>query len=178
MSIVLGGSLSTFIFGSLAALASAVKATSTTAIVEPSVFRIFADMGAPYLVAKTYDDIVLDDESAVSLELDAEKPSYLAGGLIRSSKLSDPMKDLSGSIGGPVLTREEGRIISLALGSHHDRLILWRREAREFAKALGLNPSPPLAVVLEAYQKGVIDGEEFVRLFYSLMNKIETGDGQ
>lgn len=165
MSLVLGGSISTFLFGNLAVLASAVKATSARVIVQPEVIKAFNQAGFPFLIARMYDDIVMDNRSAMEFLLNTEElPPYLTNGLIRNAKLSESMITLSKELVKHNISEEEARIISLAVGSHHDRLIMVRREARDLARALGLNPLSPLVVLVEALENDLINLKEYSRL--------------
>ncbi len=157
------------LFGGLAAL-SAAKATSSKVIVESEVFRLFPSMGFPWLLTKTYDDIVMDAESLAELVSDRELPPYHKWELITPLKKNSPMNRLASLLREEGLTKGESRIISLAAGSHHDRLFLLRPKARRVAKSLNLNPSPPLVAATEALKKGVIDANEFTWLSWQLTN--------
>ncbi len=160
------------LFGGLASISAASKATSSKAIVQPEVIRAFTLAGFPWLMAEIYDEIIMDDESSATFSLDEELPPYHVHGLITSVAMHESMgrlsKELSDADMG--LTEEESRIISLATGSHHDRLFLMRKKARELARELGLNPFSPLIAVTEAIEKRLIDMESYMNLSIDLLS--------
>ncbi len=160
------------LFGGLASISAASKATSSKAIVQPEVIRAFTLAGFPWLMAKIYDDIVMDDESSAEFSLDGELPPYHVHGLVTSVEMHESMERLSKELSNAHmgLNEEEARIISLAAGSHHDRLFLMRSEARELARELGLNPSSPLVAVTEAMEKRLIDVESYMNLSIDLLS--------
>jgi len=152
-------------------LSAASKATSSRAIVQPEVVRAFTLAGFPWLMAEIYDDIVMDDESAAAFSVDEELPPYHIHDLSTSVEMHESMRRLSRELTRVGLSEEESRIISLAAGSHHDRLFLVREEARSIARELGLNPSSPLIAATEAMEKRVIDAEEYMDLSMDLLGR-------
>ncbi len=158
------------LFGGLASISAASKATSSRAIVQPEVIRAFTLAGFPWLMAETYDDIVMDDESSAEFSLDEELPPYHVHDLVTSVEMHESMERLSKELTDLGLTEEESRIISLAAGSHHDRVFLMREEAREIARELGLNPSSPLIAATEAMEKRLIDAESYLNLSVDLLS--------
>lgn len=177
MSIVLGGSLSAMLFGGLATLSAASKATTTKVIVEPEVLRLFSSMGFPWLLTETYDDVVMDMVSLTKLANSGVLPPYHKWELITPLKKNDQMRRLASLLGEDGLTVEESNVISLAAGSHHDRFFLLRAKAREVAKDLELNPSSPLVAAVEALKKGVIDMDDFVEIAWQLSSEtVKVGD--
>ncbi len=177
MSILLGGSLSAILFGGLATLSAAAKATNTKIVVEPNIFRLFSSIGFPWLLTKTYDDVVMDMESLVELIDSREVPPYHEWELITPLKKNDPMRELASLLRENGLTRGESNVISLAAGSHYDRLFLLRPRARGVARSLKLSPSSPLVATTEALRRGIIDMDEFARLAWQLTSgMIKGGD--
>lgn len=165
LSLTLGGALSSFLFGGAAAIGSAVNPVVTRVFVEPEVLRVFTAAGAPWLIGYTYDDIAMEEDFCAA-SLDTEPESlYVKAELTACLKTGDEEAALAAKLLELGLTVGEASTISAALGTPHDRVILLREEAREMARRLGLNPTSPVGVLVDAFQKDVITLEEFVRLF-------------
>ncbi|MDK2372627.1 MAG: hypothetical protein QI197_04545 [Candidatus Korarchaeota archaeon] len=168
MSLILGGSLSTIVFGGLAALSAASNAVKSRVIVQPEVIRALSSSGAPWLIAKTYDDLIMDEASLTTFYVDRKLPPYHEHGLVRGIELNESMEMLSSRLMEEGATHEEARIISLAVGSFHDRLILLRRNARDLARRVGLHPSSPLVALTEALNRNVIRLDDYMSILTNL----------
>ncbi len=172
MSSPFGGSVATMFLGGAAALSSFVNRTALKVIVEPSVLRLMSLIGPPSLLVKTYYDIVMEKDTGVSALMKGDVSSaYLRENLVslverpktkRGSRLEEKLSSLR-------LGREEVLTISLALSISHDRLFLLRPQARDVAKNLGLEPSPPFTILVDSLRRGVLSPNQFSDLAVKLL---------
>ncbi len=175
ISLVVSGSLSTLLFGGAASLASALKATSSRIIVEPSVLKTMSLIGAPFLLARTYNKIVMEKDLGANALKDELSSNYIRErilNLINRSKKRGILEEKLVSMG---LNREEAFTAILALSRSHDRVFISRPFARIIMKDLGLKPSPPLVALVDSLRKGIIRPKEFSVLYRKLF---ELGDGR
>ena len=164
MSVTLGGAISSLIFGSVAAVGSAVSSVTSRVFVEPAVIVSLAGVGAPLLLGSTYDDILMEkDVCAPSLD-DKLRALYVESSLATLMEVNPEMAALAEKLEGAGLNSEESLTIASALGTPHDKLFLLRSKARRIAKSLRLNPVSPLGVTVDAFRRRIIKLDEFVRL--------------
>ncbi len=131
-------------------------------------------IGAPLLLAKTYNNIVMEKDLGVNALSDGLSSRYIKSKvltLINRSKERDLIENKLISMG---LSKEETYTSILALSKSHDRLFLSKPFARTIVKDLGLSPSPPFVILVDSMRRGIIRPKEF-SILYEKMSKLEEG---
>ena len=169
MSLVVGGSISTLLLGGLAALSSELRAVSIKVVTEPSVLELMAELGSPYVIPMTYDDIIMDRISCLSMLMKGGRAStYVGQRLITCVKPTTTMIKLREALMRDGLSFDEAAALALAKGTHGDLVLLRRSQARVISESYGLRATSPLMAVTEALRRGVIGLREFEKLSFLL----------
>ncbi len=163
MSVVWGGSLSALFLGGAAA-AGAVGSTGSRVVVEPEILRLFSDLGYPWLVGRTYDEILMDRELCAAAADEVPWGLYITGELLRTAPSPGAAVELAEELLGLGLSVGEAATIAAAVATAHDMVLLVNDRARAVAREFGLTPASPLQVIVDAFRKELITPEEFVRL--------------
>ncbi len=164
-----GGSIATVFLGAASAIASAVNSMPLKVIIEPSVLKVMSLIGAPSLPMKTYHDIVMEKEiGAFKLLEGGIVSAYLRKNII--TLVERPKREqFEKRLSSLPLNKEEILTMSLALNSSYDRLFLFRSKAREVARSLGLEPSPPSTILVDSLRRGIIGPNKFSNLSSKLL---------
>ncbi len=169
MSVVWGGSLSALFLGGAAAAGAAAGSTGSRVVVEPEILRLFNDLGYPWLVGRTYDEILMDRELCAAAAGEVPWGLYITGELLRTAPSPGAAVELAGGLLGLGLSVGEAATIATAVATAHDMVFLVNERARAMAREFGLTPASPLQVIVDAFRKELITPEEFVRLASELL---------
>ncbi len=169
MSIVWGGSLSALFLGGATATGAAVGSVGSRVVVEPEMLRLFDDLGYPWLIGNTYDEILMDRELCAASADEIRWGLYITQELLRTAPSPDAAIRLAGELLGLGLSVGEASTIASAIATAHDMVFLVNDRARAVAREFGLTPASPMQVIVDAFKRKLITPEEFVKLAYNLL---------
>ncbi len=129
-------------------------------------------IGAPLLLAKTYNNIIMERNLGASALKDEFSSKYIREKIVNLVDRSKGRKILEGKLTSMGLNKEEIFTAILSLSKSHDRVFISRPFARIVIKDLGLNPSPPLIALVDSLRRGVISLKEF-SILYGKLSELE-----
>jgi len=169
LSVVLGGSLSALFLSGATAAGAAVGSVGSRVVVEPEMLRLFSELGYPWLMGETYDDMLMDRELCAASADEVPWGLYVTEELLKTAPSPEAALRLAGELLGLDLSVGEASTIASAIATAHDMVFLVNERARAMARKFGLTPASPMQVVVDAFKRDLITPEEFVELSNSLL---------
>ncbi len=131
-------------------------------------------IGAPLLLAKTYNNVTMEKDLGANSLSDELSSRYIRSKVLTLISRSKGRELIENKLLSMGLSKEEAFTSILALSKSYDRLFISRPFARTIVKDLGLNPSPPLIILVDSMRRGIIQPKEF-SILYEKMSELGEG---